>query len=107
MNIEEAADQFLELIEDQVEETGISLTKSKEELAAYAAARSAHLAEITHEAGFSLAVRAERNNVVAEAGLQASDEVDKAKSQFLGMIGGALRIVAFALGATPQADSTG
>jgi hypothetical protein len=89
--------EFLALITDAVEETGVDLGDAKEEVAAYAAERAEHLATISGEPGFGQAVIAERNSVAMKAGLALSEVADAGQGRWIGMIGGALRIVALAL----------
>lgn len=89
--------EFADLLEAAVEETGVALGASRAELAAYMAERAAHLSLIVHEPGFDQALMAERNNVALRAGLEMSDQARAVDQKIVGIIGGALRIAAAAL----------
>ena len=93
----DVAKEFLALLTEAVEETGVDFVESKEVLATYAAERAQHLSTIAHEPGFGQAVIAERNNVVMHAGFEISHDLGSIESRWIGMIGGALRIAAIAL----------
>jgi len=89
-------DEFKALIEAAVAETGVKLKEAPAKLAAYMAERATHLSTISSEPGFDQAVRAERNNVALRAGIAAHDMASSVDYQFLGLIQGALRMVAVA-----------
>lgn len=97
MNEEQVAGSIQGLLEDALAETGVSLTKGAEELALYAAGRSAHLATLVDDPGFDQAVRAERDAVALEAGLSAVRQGDAADAQIVGIIQGAIAMGARAL----------
>ena len=82
------------LFEDAIAETGVSLQVGAAELAAYAAERSAHLATLVGDPGFSIALRAERDAVALRAGITAVQEGDAADARIVGVIHGALSIAA-------------
>ena len=88
------ADDFQALFEDAITETGVSLQVGATELAAYAAERSAHLATLVGDRGFSMAVRAERDAVALKAGIVAVRQGDQADARIVGIIQGGLSLAA-------------
>ena len=93
----DAKAEFLNMLDDAVEDTGLELSKSREEIAAYMAERADHLSAIVEEPGFGRAVIAERNSVAMFIGLEVSDNAHAADHRALGWIAGALRIAAVVL----------
>lgn len=85
---------FEQLLDDALEETGRDLGDLREEVMIYAAQRAAHLATISHEPGFNLAVRAERNNVAMKAGLDLTDAADASDARLVGIIQAGLLFLA-------------
>lgn len=90
-------DEFLAMLTDALEDTGVDLSESKEVIAGYMAERSAHLSTIAHEVGFGRAVTREANSIAMRAGLEVSSNANAVHSRLVGFIGGALRIAAIAL----------
>lgn len=90
-------EEFLALLTDAAEDLGADLEANKEDVAAFMASRSDHLATITHEPGFGRAVQREAVAVAMEAGLNISDTASNVDQRWFGMIAGALRIAAVAL----------
>ena len=88
---------FEAMFEDIIYETGVDLKTSAADLAEYAALRAEHLSQIAGQAGFPMALEAERDNVVLKAGTLALDSANAADQRIIGMIAGALRIAAMAL----------
>jgi len=91
-------EQFLELITDTLEETGTTLQSSADSVAEYAAQRAAHLSTLVGQPGFMLAVRAERDNVMLYAAIQAGENATAADNRMMGLLQGALTLGAQALG---------
>jgi len=83
---------FKELLEDALEETGVEVEKNLDEVSEYAAARAQHLSTIVGEPGFMQAVRAERDNVAIEAGLATVDTAEAVDARIRGVLQGALSI---------------
>ena len=75
-----------ELLKDAIEETGISLNITKDELVRYTAERAAYLTTLAGDPGFMLALRAERDSVALYAGVNASMTADAADSRIVGII---------------------
>lgn len=97
MNLEQAKNELLGVLKDVVEETGKELREGAEELAEFAAERSAHLAALVGDPEFAQAVKIERNSVAIRAGLVATAEAEAADARIVGAIHGALRVVAGAI----------
>lgn len=92
-------DEFLALLKDAVDETGIELSETLERISDYAAQRAEHLALGVDEPGFASAVRAERDNVALFAGLAVAGDLDQVDGQLLGLIKGMLTLAAKILAA--------
>lgn len=91
------AEDFKELLDDFVQETGRGLQAGTAELAAYAAGRSAHLSTLVGDPGFAVALRAERDAVALKAGITAVRQGDAADQRIVGLIHGGLSFAAKAL----------
>ena len=90
-------DDFFAVFEDAIAETGASLQVGAAELAVYAAERSAHLATLVGDPGFSMAVRAERDAVALKAGIvvvQQADLADARLQRLVAVIQGGLSLAA-------------
>ena len=83
-----------ELIKDVLEETGIDLEITKDELIRYTAERAAHLTTLIGQPGYGLALRAERDAVALHAGLDATMAAEAADSRIVGVIQTILMAVA-------------
>ena len=90
-------DKLRDAIAASLRETGGSLKTSSAEVAAYAATRAAHLATISNEPGFDEALIAERDNVLAFAGVSAVRNADAVDARIIGLIHGALAVGVAAL----------
>lgn len=90
-------DQFLALLKSTAKDIGVDLAAAKEEVAAFMAERAAHLATISHEPGFDLAVKAEVQSIAMQAGLSGATAAAATERRWLDVIGGALYIAATAL----------
>tara|TARA_R110000796_G_scaffold160859_1_gene277616 strand:+ start:511 stop:789 length:279 start_codon:yes stop_codon:yes gene_type:complete len=86
--------QFENLIKDALTETGESIQRSTSEVAFYAAERTAILSTLVGLPGYAMAVEAERDNIIAFAGLKASEKSRESRIRFLGIIQGALFMAA-------------
>mgnify|MGYP005813222479 CR=1 FL=1 len=91
-------DQFLDLINDALKESGTTLQSSSDSVAQYAADRAAHLSTLVGQPGFMEAVRAERDNVMLYGAMQAGEQASAADNQMMGLLHGALTLGAQALG---------
>lgn len=87
------------ILKDALEETGVSLKKSAEEVALYTSERADNLAFAAAEPGFEYTVRAERDNVALFAGLEAADTLDAQEMRVVGVIQGLLVFAAKMLAA--------
>lgn len=92
-----ARDEFKNMLQDALDETGADLEQTSDEIADYMAERSLHLSTITGEPGFGRAVHREALNVAMRAGLETSADAQAIDQRLFGMIAGALRIVALML----------
>lgn len=97
MNEDDLKRNMRHLLRDALNETGLELSTSFDEVAAYSIERAAHLATITNDHGFDKALRAERNNVCMMAGLNVADSANALDQRIIGIIQGALAIAARAL----------
>ena len=88
------ADDFRALFQDAIAETGVEIRVGLAELATYAAERSAHLATLVGDPGFSMAVAAERDAVALKAGIVAVRQADQADARLVGIIQGGLSFAA-------------
>lgn len=86
-----------EILEDAVVETGVELKTTPQELAKYILQRASHLASIAGEVGYSLAMRAERDNVALKAGIAITKIADAADARIIGIIQASLKIASSAL----------
>lgn len=91
--------EFRTLLHDAVDETGIVLGKSVDEVAEYASTRAEHLSTIVGQQGFELAARAERDNVALFAGVEVAGDLDEIDGQLIGLIKGMLTLAAKILAA--------
>ncbi len=82
------------LFRDVADETGVILRVGADELAAYAAERSANLATLVGSVNFERAVRIERDSVALKAGIIAVQNADQADARLVGVIQGALSFAA-------------
>lgn len=89
--------EFLKLLEDAAEETGVELQASREEVAVYMDERATHLSTISHEPGFGRAVQREAVSIAMKAGIEISENATAVESKWFGIIAGAIRIAALAL----------
>lgn len=85
---------FKELLERTLQETGAELDQAVDEVALYMADRTAHLSTLVGQPGFQEAVIAERDNVAMFAGLLAVDLADATDARIVGVIQGALAMAA-------------
>lgn len=83
-------DEFMELIEDNIRETGRELKISGADLRELAGAQMAQLALAAGEPGYGRAVIAARDNVALAIGLEAVARADSIDSKLLGVIQGGL-----------------
>jgi hypothetical protein len=74
------------LLDDALEETGIDLNVSKDELKQYVAERALHLTSLAGDPDFAVALRAERDAVALHAGLNATMQATAADSRIVGII---------------------
>ncbi len=79
-----------ELLRSALEETGVSLKISTDELARYVAQQAATLLKAVGEPGFDKALIAARNAVALKAGLNATLEAEAADARIVGVIQGVL-----------------
>lgn len=89
-------DEFIEMLKDELKQTGRSLEVSVQELRQYVAERAAHLAQGIGQPGYQDMVRIERDNVVLAAGLKSVEEADAADQRIIGIIQAALGFLAAA-----------
>ena len=85
---------FESMLADGASVLGIELRETPRALALYMTERAAHLASISHEPGFALAVIAERDSVALRAGLAANDVARAGDRWLLGLVQGALSVAA-------------
>jgi hypothetical protein len=78
------------LLESAIAETGADLATSVDEVALYAAERTAVLAMHVGQPGFDLAVIAERDSVALMAAMNATGAANAVRQRILGVIQGAL-----------------
>lgn len=78
------------LLESALSELGSDLEKTTDEVAMYAAERTAVLATIIGLPGYEAAVIAERDSVALFAGLNAVEVAEKTRERILGIIQAAL-----------------
>lgn len=81
--------RFEALLQDAAREMGRDLGDLSA-VRAYAAQRALHLSTLVDQPGYELAIRAERNNVAAELGLDVTASADKFDQRLVGLIQGAL-----------------
>lgn len=93
----QAANEFLALLDAELKDVQHDFKVSRGELAIYMSERAQHLSLAVNEPGFDRVVLAERNNVALRAGLLISENASSLNDRLLGLIGGALRIMAIAL----------
>ena len=79
-----------DLLKDALDETGVSLSRARDEVLLYTAQRAAHLSTLVGQPGFELALRAERDSVALYAGVSASIQATAAEGRILGIIQGIL-----------------
>lgn len=91
--------QFEALLASLISGTGQDLEKSGQEIAAYAAQRTAVLAVLVGQQGYNQALIVERDNIALFAGLQAVSNADGLRDRMLGAVQGALFMAAGALSA--------
>lgn len=96
-------DQFKQLLDDFVDETGASFGNATDAVALYMAERTAYLATLIGQPGYGQAVIAERDNVVLNAALNVVDAADISRDRLIGLVQGALTIGAQALVPNPEA----
>ena len=95
--MEQAWEAFIEMARAQADELGLDLVAAGQDVAEYAAARAAHLATLIGQPGFSMAMRAEADNVILKAGILAVDQGDAADRRIKDTISGALGMAAAVL----------
>lgn len=91
--------EFKDLLESFLEETGAQLSADAQEVVAYMDERAAHLSTLVGQPGFQMAVAAERDSVAIKASIEVMDNADAVDQRFVGLIQGALAIGAKALAA--------
>jgi hypothetical protein len=87
-------EEFTRLFDELTTEIGAGFQVEAEELAEYAAGRSAHLATLVGDPDFNLAIRAERDAVTLKAGIGAVQQADKIDQRVIGAIQGGLSLAA-------------
>lgn len=90
-------EEFKSLFNDAIVDAGSSLNTTSEELAAFAAERTNHLANIVGDPGFEEALRAETDNVFIQASIIIVERADALDAKIQGLIAATLRIGAKAL----------
>ena len=75
-----------ELLKDALDETGIRLKIARDEAVAMLAAEGARLAAASAEPGFPLVLRASRDRIALELGIDASLQARAADSRMVGVI---------------------
>lgn len=90
---------FEDLLKDAAHETGADLGDSVHAVSLYASERAAHLATIVNQPGFDRALRAERDSVALKAGLSVAQDAAGVDQRIVGIIQGALGMLAKALAA--------
>ena len=90
---------FKLILKRAAEETGRDITADLNEVAQYAAERTAHLSTLVAAPDFWEAVIVERDNVALKAGIKAVDQGDKVDARLLGIVQGALAAAASMIGA--------
>lgn len=83
-----------DLIKDMVEETGASLAVSAGRAKILMAEEGARLALASAEPGFSMVLRASRDNIALQLGVDASLEASAADQRLVGMIQTGLMMLA-------------
>ena len=86
--------EFEQLLSSLLDDTEENLAHSTQEIAAYAAERTAVLAILVGQVGYAQAVVVERDNVALFAGLEAVSNADGFRDRLLGAIQGALFLAA-------------
>jgi len=81
---------FKDLLEDALEETGVQLKLSADELAVEVALGARALALSIDEPGFPRIVRSVRNVIALKAGIEAMENADALESRIVGIIQGTL-----------------
>lgn len=81
------------LLKDAVKDTGLSLSTTTRELAAYIAERAVVLASAVGLPGYEQAVIAERDNVLLKSGRSAVSTADAADQRLLGIVTTALALL--------------
>ncbi len=97
--LEQIWEEMIAELRKQAEEFGEELGDAVDDVAAYAAERSRHLAGIlmNGEPGFQAAVLVERDNIALKAGLAAVQRGDELDERIKGSLLGALQFAAKAL----------
>lgn len=82
--------KFVEVLEQQLKDTGRELRATPREVAAYAAQRAAHLTSIANDPHIMDAVYAERDAVALYAGVVVTDKADATDVRIASVIQGML-----------------
>lgn len=88
---------FEDMFKELAKQTGKDFGEAGKIAADYAAERAAHLASMVGEDGFEDAVLAERDAVLLKLGVLATDRADRTDQRIVGVVQGALRMVAVML----------
>jgi len=94
MNFEDAMQAFFSTLVSEAHEAGVELQRDAGDVAAYARERAEHLKTIVGDAGYSDAVKMERDNVALYAGLQTVAGATAQEERVIGVISGALSVLA-------------
>lgn len=87
-------DEFMELINGVIDETGRTIGLSKDQLKIEAANQLGMLALAVGEPGYDRAVLASRDNMALSMGLAAVGEADAVDARILGVLQGGLFLAA-------------
>lgn len=84
--------QFFDTLLEPLKALGIDLGDHGASIKTFAAESMAKLATLAGQAGYEMAVEAERDSVLAKAGIQLAKAADGADAKALGLVEGALRM---------------
>jgi len=84
--------QFFDTLLEPLRALGINLTDAGATVKVHAAESMAKLATLAGQAGYEMAVEAERDSVLAKSGIELAKAADGADAKALGLVEGALRM---------------